>query len=938
MDQQSRSAAPKPSRGAERREALRAPSFELLRQLQSAVRAIILAATAGHGCVRCSDGPCIQLFRLIRGCFLAGCKRLGGADAASDDVLLLLVVPEFIGSFARDLDFVAYLCTGRATASFAQQLFADAARVAHFYLECAIMRDEELHLAFVSSLLALEEVGFRPDMPHLAQQCLAASLNDVRLVPVSWGRPAQSKRRTAVRPATALPISDLANLAARSISSGASKLRAAGAGGSGSSGGRGFFAAFLARPAASGSGRDQAEASTVDGARAGEEGAAQARCDEAGDGDASRAHSPSDGVADASGPDVSADTTDGDSAAEVMSNAAEASERPNKRESREALLRLLVLNSDDRCVILEDVADDHDEQEGEAPFTDCHVDAAAGGKVGGVDDAGEDTGFAGIADADAAGAGEESWAPSVAEDTDGWSAAGMFDGELADAFGLDASCAAFAEGPTASEAALSFRDLRELQAMRGSARGTPAAAPGGRGALFRAPRASWPKSTPQGFADCWPAGGVAGGSSPATAALGVMSGERAGAGSSEGSDHDEADDAVLALEGLWADRRSEGARQLLRSIGGHGGGLSSSCGAGASGTTRSPLHSLAAVLESHSTSASHGGFGAGGTSGAGSDSSSNPRERGTSGSREEDLMSECGSEQSLGTRSFSSASTGNPGAADASQVPQLQWRLKMRPRLPIAAQISLQRGLCPGCGERLPTALTATLGPFAPKYCHFLCCYFCRNCHQGDKRLIPARIAERWDFERKGVSSLAARYLDARACEPLFPMTQVRRTRVSSQDALTVLHRLRRQLSRLKEVAESRGCAFLRFMLDSQLASLDSHLAHGYELYTMRELVQLHVQGAQAPFFGTLARLVKAGVDHVEGCEVCRSEAQYCPICASEEPLFDLDVDNYHACGHCGAAYHRKCWLRAAAECPKCLMPQVPGAGARPSLAALQPW
>jgi hypothetical protein len=40
------------------------------------------------------------------------------------------------------------------------------------------------------------------------------------------------------------------------------------------------------------------------------------------------------------------------------------------------------------------------------------------------------------------------------------------------------------------------------------------------------------------------------------------------------------------------------------------------------------------------------------------------------------------------------------------------------------------------------------------RYCHYLGYYFCTNCHNGDIRVIPARVAERWDFEpRKARSS-----------------------------------------------------------------------------------------------------------------------------------------------------------------------------------------
>lgn len=282
--------------------------------------------------------------------------------------------------------------------------------------------------------------------------------------------------------------------------------------------------------------------------------------------------------------------------------------------------------------------------------------------------------------------------------------------------------------------------------------------------------------------------------------------------------------------------------------------------------------------------------------------------------------------------SAASAAAAASGAAE-------EWILQLKPRLPQAAQVKLQRGLCPGCQERLPAAaLPGTTALFGGRrYCHYLCAYFCPNCHQGEERPIPARIAEKWDFEPRKVCCVAAKFLDKQANQPLIPITRIRCTRASSQASLTTMHRLRRQLTKLKELRDERGCLFLGMMLTGLMSDLAPHMAQGHDLYTLQDVIHLHLAGESAPFFASMARLVAAGTDHVEGCETCGADPGYCRICASERALFPFEVDSYHVCSGCGAVYHRACWERAASECPSCFAPR--GAeGHCPSLRDVQPW
>merc|ERR1719215_1886251 len=213
---------------------------------------------------------------------------------------------------------------------------------------------------------------------------------------------------------------------------------------------------------------------------------------------------------------------------------------------------------------------------------------------------------------------------------------------------------------------------------------------------------------------------------------------------------------------------------------------------------------------------------------------------------DEPLSDDFDSEMSSGLSVASTSLTGGGGlptptvmgACPAPFGVHLEWILKLRQRLPRTAQLSLQRGCCPGCKERMTTSLFA-----APRYCHYLCCYFCPTCHDSDLRIIPARVAERWDFKAKKVCQMAAHYLDMQSRQPLVPITQIRRTKVSSQTVLTEMHNLRQTLTRLKELLLENGCDYhdtLSFIVEAQLPS---HMVEGHELYTLQELVELNAQG-----------------------------------------------------------------------------------------------
>ncbi|CAJ1381921.1 unnamed protein product [Effrenium voratum] len=766
-------------------EALRGTEFELLRQLQKAVRTVILTATVSNSCVNCSHALGLQLFRLIRSCLLAGCRRFRGVPAAAD-FLFLLVVPEFAGAFRYDLEFIAHLCVSHGVASFVKQLFEDERRVRHFYCDAAIMRDEELHLAFVSSLMALEPVNFHPDSKYLAQQTLSASLENLHLIPVQWRSEGSGKLEDhvpAARPDKAVPRSDLGALS----KSAKSALQ-------------GFVAGRKARgtPAEAGPAPQAAE-SAVESEGSPEPGLSQEPLEEEEQPDLA---GKLDEVA------TALNETEElvrllELEAETRSKGKEEEEsRADERPRRKEVQALLSDALNTCCVLeLEDAA------------TECPCDEA------------ED------AHAEAEGAAPVSSEARSAAD---------LGGELADAFGLGSMPVA-----PVPEVEISLRDLvaagrRARQAPRRSS------APG----VLQAP-------------------------APATES-------RPSRAVSPEAEPDEADDAVAALEGLWHSSRRDTARRLMRASISTGARSTSSDW---SSTMESSPHPGVGILPLRSASSC--------------DSDSNSEHSG-----------------SVSSSSYAPQELGN-GV-------HLEWRLRMHTRLPKDVQVMRQQGLCLGCQRRLSSSLFQQ-----PRYCHYLGLVFCTKCHLGDIRVIPARVAERWDFEPRKVCHVVAKYLDLQVNQPLVPITSIRRTKASSQEILTEIHMNRQKLTKIREMLTTSGCDF-QHQLQAFLSQLDAHVARGHEFYAMQDLIRVHLQGRSCPLYVNISRCVAACAKHIHSCETCAASASFCPICGSNERVFPFEVASFHACGECQAVFHQACFRRAGSTCPFC------AAGPKPAVSAVQ--
>eukprot|EP00397_Hematodinium_sp_SG-2012_P016626 GEMP01016971.1.p1 GENE.GEMP01016971.1~~GEMP01016971.1.p1 ORF type:complete len:718 (+),score=182.58 GEMP01016971.1:120-2273(+) len=250
----------------------------------------------------------------------------------------------------------------------------------------------------------------------------------------------------------------------------------------------------------------------------------------------------------------------------------------------------------------------------------------------------------------------------------------------------------------------------------------------------------------------------------------------------------------------------------------------------------------------------------------------------------------------------------------------LRWSIELKEPLPRAQVLRMQQHRCPDCREMLAPPQMMELVP-TMRLCHYTQRYFCLNCHNNERRPIPAYGVEAWDFTPLPCSVMACRFLDTNSRIPLIEITRIRRNpHVTSQRLLEGVHAIRQVIRPLRDCVQ---CGF-RTQLDSMIDRVsprqeDKYLWEGTTLYPFAALYQFSLQGSWAVHLvRELEALRRACSKHVERCPECLKKSHVCIVCSSGR-LWPFQVEEFYACAQCGTGYHRRCFFhRAAGVCAKC--------------------
>lgn len=237
------------------------------------------------------------------------------------------------------------------------------------------------------------------------------------------------------------------------------------------------------------------------------------------------------------------------------------------------------------------------------------------------------------------------------------------------------------------------------------------------------------------------------------------------------------------------------------------------------------------------------------------------------------------------------------------------------PALTQSGMLKQQDNKCAGCAEALRTGLFAS----KPRICEYSFALYCRSCHSGQRRIIPARALWAWDLQPAPVSDKVAKFLDAVEDKPLICIAAVN---PDLYDLVTPLHTARLMRVQL--------CLMREFLQDCKrraalLAQLEprSYYVDNFEMWSLSDLTRV-ASGSLATYLSDHVQTI--GRHITTECRGCQSRALTCGFCRSPAPVYSFDIRNVVQCDNgCGGFYHRNCFIPEA--CPRCLLGSESGGG-----------
>lgn len=236
---------------------------------------------------------------------------------------------------------------------------------------------------------------------------------------------------------------------------------------------------------------------------------------------------------------------------------------------------------------------------------------------------------------------------------------------------------------------------------------------------------------------------------------------------------------------------------------------------------------------------------------------------------------------------------------------QIVFTLTTKPRNQREA-LAKQSNRCAGCGLAVDPAYVSRY-----RYCDYLGKYFCASCHSKESSFIPAKILWKWDFKKSPVSNFSKDIINTMLMEtPLFNVQDINPDLYNKVRNLVIARQTRVQLSQIYQYLElcTSNPKILR-----EFKSLP-HIYTDVDLYSLEELVGIRDGG----WLAFLQQLVEKGVRHIRHCQPCLAKGFVCEICRSEDVIFRFEDAVAYTCPECNGCFHRRCWARQRANCPRC--------------------
>lgn len=229
--------------------------------------------------------------------------------------------------------------------------------------------------------------------------------------------------------------------------------------------------------------------------------------------------------------------------------------------------------------------------------------------------------------------------------------------------------------------------------------------------------------------------------------------------------------------------------------------------------------------------------------------------------------------------------------------------------VPIEKGLDLQKFQCAGCSQKIGFSFAKA------KVCAYSGLYYCEMCHQDTETIIPSRMMHNWDLTKRGVSNVAARFLQQIKNEPFIDLDVINGSLYQYVEHMARARKSRDQLKILEDylfTCRSGAVQDLYKRLDQKKYLLES--AHLYSVSDLRQI-------AHGMFEAFIQQAIHYATNHVYMCDLCTQRGFICQICSSDDIIFPFEFESTTRCKKCRTVFHKVC-KAGVQSCPRCVRKQ----------------
>ncbi|XP_048470766.1 pleckstrin homology domain-containing family M member 1 [Rhincodon typus] len=229
--------------------------------------------------------------------------------------------------------------------------------------------------------------------------------------------------------------------------------------------------------------------------------------------------------------------------------------------------------------------------------------------------------------------------------------------------------------------------------------------------------------------------------------------------------------------------------------------------------------------------------------------------------------------------------------------------------VPVEKGLDAQEFRCAGCRQQIGFSFGKA------KLCAFSSLYYCEMCHQDTLIIIPSRMIHNWDLVKKGVSNVAAKFLQQIQNEPFIDINLINASLYQYIEQMAQARKSRKRLKLLEDyllTCRSGAVQELYRKLEQK-----KYLVESPDLYSVSDLQQT----AHGVFEAFLQHAIQYATNHVYMCDLCTQRGFICQICNSNDIIFPFEFETTSRCKECKTVFHKDC-KAGVLSCPRCVRKQ----------------